>query len=54
MMFEDIVANAPFCIQIFNILTYVKDGMFVLQKLSKQQKDAFVQAVRNVVDPDYV
>lgn len=52
-MFEDIVENAPFCIQIFNILTYVKDGMFVLQKLSRQQKDVFVQEVRNVVDPDY-
>ncbi len=52
-MFDDIVENASFIVQIGSFLTYIHKGSFVMQKLSKEQKEAFVQSVQTKVDPDY-
>jgi hypothetical protein len=52
-MYEDIIENAPFCFQLGRLLTFVHNGTFAMQWLSREQKGAFVKAVRNTVDQDY-
>lgn len=52
-IYEDRIVNSRFIVQVFNILVYCKDGVFAIERLSKDEKLQFDNAVRATVDEEY-